>query len=87
MSKKQHKVAPEVKADIIRRVKEEGVPVAQAAEEHGVSTATIYGWLGAGAKSAPSWNEYSRLKRENGELLRIVGELTVRMGASQKKNW
>jgi len=87
MSKKQHKVAPEVKADILKRVKEDGLPVSQAAEEHGVSTATIYGWLGAGTKSAPSWGEFARLKREKEELLRIVGELTVRMGASQKKSW
>lgn len=87
MSKKQHKVAPEVKADILRRVKEEGLPVSKASEEHGVSTATIYGWLGAGVRSAPSWSEFSRLKREKEELLRIVGELTVRMGVSQKKTW
>jgi len=63
------------------------LPVSQAAEEHGVSTATIYSWLGASAKSAPSWGEFARLKREKEELLRIVGELTVRMGASQKKSW
>ena len=87
MSKKQHKVAPEVKADILRRVKEEGLTVSQVAEEHGISTTTIYGWLGASAKSAPSWSAFARLKREKDELLRIVGELTVRMGASQKRSW
>lgn len=87
MGKKQHKVAPEVKADILKRIKEDGLPVAQAAEEHGLSTATIYGWLGASAKSAPSWSEVAKLKRDKEELLRIVGELTVRMGASQKKSW
>jgi transposase-like protein len=47
---KKHKIAPEVKADILRRVKEEGVPVAQAAKDHGVSENTIYSWLGGAAK-------------------------------------
>jgi transposase-like protein len=87
MSKKHHKVAPEVKADILKRIKDDGLPVAQAAEEHGITTTAIYKWLGGGVKAAPSWSEFSRIRREKDELLRIVGELTVRMGASQKKVW
>lgn len=84
---KKYKIAPEIRADIIRRIKEEGVPVAQAAKEHGISDAAIYGWLGKGAKGAPSWSEFSRLKRERDELLRLVGELTVRNSTAQKKSW
>jgi transposase-like protein len=87
MGTKQYKVAPEVKADILKRIKDDGLPVAKAAEEHGVSTATIYTWLGASAKAAPTWSEFSRLKRERDELLRIIGELTMRMGTTQKKSW
>ena len=33
MGKKTHRIAADVKADIIRRIKEEGIPVAQAAKE------------------------------------------------------
>lgn len=84
---KKFKIAPEVKADIIRRVKEEGVPVAQAAKDHGVSEASIYIWLGGTAKGAPTWSEFSKLRRERDELLRIVGELTVNLSAAQKKSW
>jgi len=84
---KKHKIAPEVKTDILRRIKEEGVPVAQAAKDHGVSEQSIYSWLGGAAKNAPSWMEFSRLKRERDELLRIVGELTVRASTAQKKSW
>ena len=84
---KKHKIAPEVKADILRRIKEDGVPVAQAAKDHGVSEQSIYSWLGGAAKSSPSWMEFSRLKRERDELLRIVGELTVRASTLQKKSW
>jgi len=86
MGKKAHRIANEVKADIIRRIREEGVPVAQAAKEHGIHETTIYGWMGAGATAAPSWAEFSRIQKQNKELLELVGELTLRLSASQKKN-
>ena len=35
--KNNHKISGEVKEQILRRIKEEGVPVAQAAKEHGAS--------------------------------------------------
>ena len=85
-NKKGHRIANEVKADIIRRVKEEGISVSQAAKDHGIHESTIYGWLGVGATSAPSWAEVSRLQRQNKELFEIVGELTVKLSAAQKKN-
>ena len=85
MSKKRYKIAPEVKADIIRRVKEEGVPVSQAAKEHGIHETTIYGWIGAGAQGAPSWSEFSKLQRQNRELFALIGELTVRLSETQKR--
>jgi len=50
--------AADVKADILRRIKEEGIPVSQAAKDHGMHESTIYGWLGAGAKGTPSWAEF-----------------------------
>ena len=85
MSKK-HRIAPEVKADIIRRVKEEGVSVAQAATDHGVSEATIYNWIGTGAAGTPSWAEVSRLQKQNKELFEVIGELTVKLSSAQKKS-
>lgn len=84
---KAYKISPEVKADIIRRIKEEGIAVAQAAKDHGVHESTIYNWLGGGAKGAPTWSEFSRMKKERDDLLRLVGELTVRLSTAQKKNW
>ncbi len=84
---KRFKVAPDVKADIIRRVKEEGIPVSQAAKEHGVSDASIYTWLSGGVKTAPTWSEFAKMRRERDELLRIVGELTVNLSTAQKKSW
>ena len=41
--KKSHRIAPEVKEQILRRIKDEGVSVSFTAKEHGVSEATVYG--------------------------------------------
>ena len=86
MGKKAHRIAVEVKADIIRRIKEEGVPVAQAAKEHGLHETTIYGWMGAGIHATPSWAELVKIQKQNKELLGLVGELTLRLSTTQKKS-
>ena len=85
-NKKYHRVPQDVKADILRRVKEEGVSVPQAAKDAGVSDATIYTWLGTGASGAPSWGDFSRLEKQNRELFEVIGELTVKLSQAQKKN-
>lgn len=85
-NKKGYRIAPDVKADILRRVKEDGIPVSQAAKDHGLHESTIYNWLGVGAASAPSWAEFSRLQKQNRELFEVVGELTVKLSQTQKKN-
>ena len=72
-NKKGYRIAKEVKAEIVRRVKEEGVSVAQAAKDAGIHETTIYGWLGSGATSAPSWGEFSRLQNQNKELFEVIG--------------
>lgn len=84
--KKQYRIAPDVKEQILKRIKEEGVSVAQAAKEHGIAEGTIYAWIGKGVKGAPTIGELVRLKRQNEELLALVGELTLRASQTQKKN-
>jgi transposase-like protein len=86
MGKKTHRIAADVKADIIKRIKEEGIPVAQAAKEHGIHETTIYGWMTQGATAhAPSWAEFTKIQKQNKELLELVGELTLRLSVAQKK--
>ena len=53
--KKAFKISPEIRKQILKRIKEEGLPVAKVAEEHGISPNTIYGWLGKAIKDQPSW--------------------------------
>lgn len=82
---KKHRIAPEVKEQIINRIKNEGVSVATAAKDHGVSEQTIYAWIGAKAEGGPSVMEIAKLRRENDELLKLVGLLTLKLNESQKK--
>lgn len=85
MGKLNHRIAPEVKKDILKRVKEDGIPVAQAAKDHGIHETTIYGWLQTGLTNAPSWSEFAKLQRRVKELTEIIGELTIRLSDAQKK--
>jgi transposase-like protein len=85
MSKKTYRVAPEIKEQIINRIKNDGVSVADAAKEHGVSTVTIYTWLGTTAKNSISIIEHNRLKKENGLLKSLIGELTLKLSSEEKR--
>ena len=82
---KKHRIALEVREQIISRIKNDGVSVASAAKEHGISEATIYGWLGSKADGIPSVLEFAKLRRERDELLRLVGEITLQLSESKKK--
>jgi transposase-like protein len=82
---KRFRIAPDVKEQIINRIKNEGVSVAAAAKEHGVSEPTIYAWIGAKAEGGPSVLEFAKLKRENEELLKLIGLMTYKLSESQKK--
>lgn len=86
MPKGKYKIAPEVREQIIKRLKEQGASVSELAEEHGISSQTIYGWLGKGVTAPPSVLEVSRLKRENQTLMEIIGRLTVQLSLMEKKN-
>lgn len=83
--KKNYRVAPEVRQEILGKIKDQGLTVKEAVEQYGVSDNTIYGWLSKGAKGAPTWGEVNRLKRDREQLLALVGELTIKLSAVQKK--
>jgi len=82
---KRHKIAPELKEQIINRIKNEGVSVSQAAKDHGISDVTIYAWITKKVDGQPTLSENIKLKRENEQLLKLVGEMTLKLSESQKK--
>lgn len=81
---KKHRVAPEVKEQIISRIKNDGITVIQAAQEHGVAEGTIYAWI-AKKVDGVSQSDVIKLKRENAQLLQLVGEITLKLSETQKK--
>ena len=66
----------ETKNEILTKVKN-GLTVTEASQQYGISTKTIYGWLANETKPGVSILEYNRLKRENDELKRIIGLVTL----------
>ena len=82
---KKHKIAPELKEQIINRIKNDGITVVEAAKDHGVSEGTIYAWLAKRVEGQPTLAEIVRLKRENAQLLQLVGEITLKLSETQKK--
>jgi malate/lactate dehydrogenase len=79
------KVTPkEIKEEILSKVKL-GERVLVLAKQYGLSDRTIYGWLhkttGEGIVSIV---KYNRLKRENEELKKLLGEVTLEMSLGKK---
>ena len=86
MPKSRHIIRPDVKAQILKRLKEDGMPVAKLAEEHGISSGTIYNWLSRGMTTErPSMLAYAKLKKENQMLKELVGNLTLYLDKEKKK--
>lgn len=81
---KIRRIDPELKAQILKRIKEDGVSVAQASKDHAVHESTIYGWLSSGVSAAPDWRMIRALKKENALLTTLVGEMAVQISRSQK---
>lgn len=86
MPKGKPVVSADLKQQILERVKNDGISISQIAQEHGLSSRTIYGWLAKGAKGQPTWMELTRLKRENRSLKEMLGRLMYEKEVSQKKN-
>ncbi|PIR83291.1 hypothetical protein COU19_00975, partial [Candidatus Kaiserbacteria bacterium CG10_big_fil_rev_8_21_14_0_10_56_12] len=82
----QHRITPDVKEQIINRVKNEGISIKQIAEEHGITDSAIYKWLGNKVEGPTSMLELAKLRRENDELLRLVGLMTLKLSDAQKRS-
>ena len=78
------RIAKEIKDEIIGKI-QAGKRIADLAEQYGVSTKTIYGWLRRDTgEDVVSMLQYNKLKRENEELKRLLGELTLNMHLQKK---
>ena len=81
------RIPNEIKEEILNRIKQEGIKVPQIASQYRISDKTIYGWLKNGVNNSKQnlVLEVSKLKRENDDLLKIIGKLTAE-SERKKKN-
>ncbi|MGH2612210.1 MAG: transposase [Rhabdochlamydiaceae bacterium] len=81
-----HVIPKEQKEQILKRVKEDGVSVVQAAKDAGISDSTIYTWLGRTSQGQENNTEVIRLKRELQGAYELLGKLTTELAGFKKKN-
>lgn len=86
MPKKNHIIPVDVKQEILNKIKDEGTPVINLAEEHGISDRTIYGWLRKSVSAPPAIREVAKLRKENQGLHELIGKLTVKLSKQEKKD-
>lgn len=82
---KKHRVAPEVKEQILSRIKNDGLTIKQASTDHGIPESTIHTWIARKTDGQPSLGEIIKLKRENDQLKILLGEITLKLSETQKK--
>lgn len=70
-------ISKEVREQVLNRIKNDGISVAVAAHDAGISTKTVYTWLSTVVEKEPGIIENNKLKRENQFLMLLVGKLTI----------
>lgn len=76
---------PAVKAEVVAKIRDEGLRVADAATRYNVSSKSIYTWLREGVVDG-NRNlilENNRLKKENEQLYKLLGRATAEMQKSK----
>lgn len=81
----QRKIIPaEIKTEVLAKVKS-GERVMVLADQYGISDKTIYTWLRQSTQEpVVSVVAYNRLKRENEELKKLVGEISLELSLGKK---
>lgn len=77
------KVPIQTKEEILLKIKN-GAKVLETASQYGISSKTIYTWLKNQVRPVISIIEYNRLKRDNEELKRIIGLITLELERGKK---
>jgi len=78
------KIPKDRKDEILEKARA-GERVSQLATQYGVSVKTIYAWLRSDTgEEVISVVKYNKVKRENEELKRLIGELTLDLSLGKK---
>ncbi len=81
----QRKIIPaEIKAEVLAKAKS-GEKVLALSSQYGISDKTIYTWLRIDTgENVVSIVQYNKLKRENEELKKLVGEVSLALSLGKK---
>lgn len=81
----QRKIIPaEIKLEVLAKAKS-GEKVSALASQYGISDKTIYTWLRIDTgENVVSIIQYNKLKRENEELKKLVGEVSLALSLGKK---
>lgn len=77
---------PKLRAEIVSKIRDEGLSVSAASAQYNVSAKSIYTWLREGVVDG-NRNlilELNRLRKENEQLYRLLGRATAEMQKSKK---
>jgi putative transposase len=78
------RISKEIRDEVLAKSRA-GEKVLALAEQYGISTKTIYGWLSKDSgEDIVSILKYNKLKRENQELKRLLGQVTLEMSLGKK---
>lgn len=77
------RVPQETKNEILNKIKN-GQKVHDVAAQYAISPKTIYSWLRLESQPHVSIVEMNRLRRENDELKRIIGIITLELERGKK---
>jgi transposase-like protein len=78
-------ITREVKTEILAKVKA-GEKVSELSKQYGVSDKTIYNWLRSQLTEQVTWREHKRVLKENEDLKKILGVLTLELEKAKKRN-
>lgn len=76
---------PQIKAEIITKIRNEGLSVTEASATYGISSKSIYTWLREGVVDG-NRNlvlELNKLRKENEQLYKLLGRATAEMHRSK----
>jgi len=80
----RYKIAKEIREEVLAKASA-GEKVVNLAKQYGISDRTIYGWLHKDTgDDAISVLKYNKLKRENQELKKLIGELSLSLSLGKK---
>jgi transposase-like protein len=81
-------ISPEQRAKILSAIKDEGMPIVDAAKTYLVTEKTIRGWMRKQSRNShTSSTEVQRLKQENALLKEVIGEMILHQKMKKKASF